>query len=1071
MKNFTKLLLLSSILLVAVTFRSSAQSILNPADPVITYNPSSPPVEPPFGTIGKWVRTVRMWWNTDAYKAYIYKGVAFRLKYPKSYNPSAPDGKKYPMLIFFHGLGEASPITDNEFHLLWGAEYFAQSVENGTYDGYVLMMQSQGFWGGGHYAFAKELAEYMITNNKLDPFRTTVNGLSSGGQGTWEMYLNNTNFIVGAIPMSSCAFYYRSIETVNKVKFTPFWNAHGGLDGSPSPYTCYEVRDSMLAAGANYKNIMYPNKGHDTWNETFAEPEFWPFLSKAYASNPWTLYGKTDFNGTEPINVTIGLPPGYDAYEWRKNGVLISGATTNSINVTQTGVYDARVRRGATLWSNWSKQPVPINRITDSTPVTNIHIEAENYTAMSGIQTEPTQDVGGGLNVAWQDVGDWMDYSVNIPTTGTYQLKFRIASQFANSQVQVRNASGDLISAVVVPNTGYFQTWQTASASGFFLAGQQTVRIYTTVTSGGWNFNWWEIKSGTGTAPPPANVPPTANAGSPQSITLPTSSVTLTGSGTDTDGTITTYAWSQVSGPAAATFGTPAAATTTANNLVQGSYVFRLTVTDNSSATATSDVTITVNAAPSGGPALRIQAENYSAMFGIRTESTSDAGGGLNVAWQDTGDWMDYLVNIDSAGSKTVNFRIATQFTGPQFQLRKSDGTVLATLNVPNTGSFQNWQTISAVVTLPAGSQTLRIHTTQASGGWNINWWEIVGGGSVPPPPPVNNPPTANAGPNQTITLPTSSVSLSGSGIDTDGTITGYAWSKISGPAGSAFSSPSTAATNVTGLVEGTHVFRLTVTDNGGATGFSNVTITVNPVSTTPPNTIHIEAESYTVMNGIRTESTADAGGGLNVAWIDTNDWMDYSVNVPSIGVYTVRFRVATEKNGPPQLQLRKSDGTVLATVNVPNTGGFQNWQTVTATVSLTAGQQTLRIFCNNASGGYNVNWWELIPPSTGPTASPDITRSAISEPQVNDITNEAVSVYPNPVQSTISLVVNNELTGRMNIELVNAAGARVKAYRIEKPTTGIFRTTLQIGNLQQGSYFLRVNMNDWTDGKKLLKQ
>src|SRR5215207_3496823 len=113
-----------------------AQSVLNSSDPVVTYDSLNKPAEPAWGQIGKWVRTPRMTWNTDAYKAYIYKGIAFRLKFPKSYDAAANDGKKYPMLIFWHGLGEAATIYDNEFHLLLGCEFFQNAIENGTFDGY-----------------------------------------------------------------------------------------------------------------------------------------------------------------------------------------------------------------------------------------------------------------------------------------------------------------------------------------------------------------------------------------------------------------------------------------------------------------------------------------------------------------------------------------------------------------------------------------------------------------------------------------------------------------------------------------------------------------------------------------------------------------------------------------------------------------------------------------------------------------------------------------------------------------------------------------------------------------------
>ena len=64
-----------------------------------------------------------------------------------------------------------------------------------------------------------------------------------------------------------------------------------------------------------------------------------------------------------------------------------------------------------------------------------------------------------------------------------------------------------------------------------------------------------------------ANIPPTANAGSDITLTLPVNNTTLNGSGTDADGTIATYAWSRVSGPTTFTLGTANAATTTLTNL------------------------------------------------------------------------------------------------------------------------------------------------------------------------------------------------------------------------------------------------------------------------------------------------------------------------------------------------------------------------------------------------------------------------------------------------------------------------------------------------------------------------
>ena len=81
---------------------------------------------------------------------------------------------------------------------------------------------------------------------------------------------------------------------------------------------------------------------------------------------------------------------------------------------------------------------------------------------------------------------------------------------------------------------------------------------------------------------------------------------------------------------------------------------------------------------------------------------------------------------------------------------------------------------------------------------------------------------------DQTITLPVNIVTLSGSGSDADGTIAAYSWTKISGPSGSAIVNPATAATDITGLVQGVYQFQLQVTDNNGATATDVISITVN---------------------------------------------------------------------------------------------------------------------------------------------------------------------------------------------------------------------------------------------------
>jgi ribosomal protein L14 len=366
------------------------------------------------------------------------------------------------------------------------------------------------------------------------------------------------------------------------------------------------------------------------------------------------------------------------------------------------------------------------------------------------------------------------------------------------------------------------------------------------------------------TVNPLINLAPTANAGTDQTLTLPTNSTTLTGSGTDPDGTIASYAWARVSGPTTFTLGSAGAATTTLTGLVAGTYVFRLTVTDNGGTTATDNVTIVVNAAPQ--------------------PPTANAGANITL-------------------TLPVN---STTLTGSG---NDPDGTIAsydwARVSGPTTFTLGNAGASSTSLTgLVAGVYVFRLTVTDNSG---MTATDDI---TVTVNPAANQLPTANAGNNITITLPTNSVTLNGSGADADGTISGYAWTRVSGPTTYAFGSANAASTTATGLVAGTYVFRLTVTDNNGGTGFDDVTVTVNAAANQLPsanagnNIVITLPTNSTTLNGTGTDPD---GTITTYAWTRVSGPTTYafgSANASSTtvtglvqGTYTFRLTV-TDNSG-----------------------------------------------------------------------------------------------------------------------------------------------------------------------------
>jgi hypothetical protein len=108
----------------------------------------------------------------------------------------------------------------------------------------------------------------------------------------------------------------------------------------------------------------------------------------------------------------------------------------------------------------------------------------------------------------------------------------------------------------------------------------------------------------------------------------------------------------------------------------------------------------------------------------VDIEVTTDTGGGHNIGWTDTGEWLELPINVTQAGSYTANVRVASLNGGGMFTLELGGQTRGNTFSVAATGGWQTWTTLSTNLgDLNAGVQTLRIQ--MQAGGFNINWVEL----------------------------------------------------------------------------------------------------------------------------------------------------------------------------------------------------------------------------------------------------------------------------------------------------------------------------------------------------------
>lgn len=477
-----KVLLLTSVGLLCLFSIAQAQSnIFNPNDLnrrwvnngtnysndslSLTANPN-----PNIFGIQKWVSVKTSGVDSNAwgkdYKAYFINlngtRLPFRIKYPKSFSNPDSAGKKYPIMLFFHGAGEPGcpangGLYNNEKQMVHGGQRFRNAVEANTFDGFLLYPQTQvptngcwSDWGVAPYSpsyitiisMIDSLAKYA----RADVDRVLVDGLSNGGVACWSITSAYPQRVTKAAPSAAASAATNYAEFVH----IPIWFATGGKDTNPSPSYAASTYNGVNNIGGDIRWTLYPDLGHFVWNNHWSEPDFFSNMNDMHKANPLVFFKRFDYCPDSAINSKIGITAGFYAYEWQKDGVTIATSTNgshtiingssiisytgNEITVNSFGTYRVRFKRLATSdWSVYSPKPAVIfpKTQTITPPITVSGLRSKVLPALDGSTTVPLTLPSGYFGYEWRRVGD----NVVVSTSNNYnapigQYSAKIIEQF-----------------------------------------------------------------------------------------------------------------------------------------------------------------------------------------------------------------------------------------------------------------------------------------------------------------------------------------------------------------------------------------------------------------------------------------------------------------------------------------------------------------------------------------------------------------------------------------------------------------------------------------------------------------
>ncbi|HJX28489.1 MAG TPA: RHS repeat-associated core domain-containing protein [Thermoanaerobaculia bacterium] len=481
--------------------------------------------------------------------------------------------------------------------------------------------------------------------------------------------------------------------------------------------------------------------------------------------------------------------------------------------------------------------------------------------------------------------------------------------------------------------------------------------------------------------PPPVNRPPSADAGPEHTITLPVDTVDLEGTASDDglpEGSTLAVTWTKVSGPGPVTFVDATIAATSATFTVDGEYVLKLTASDGQ---LSSSDTTTVTVIPRNQPPVvdagsdqtleTVEMPVPTELHGTVTDDALPRGSAVTITWS----------VIDGPGAVTFA-DVQAAVTTASFDI---PGVYALRLTANDTEFTVTDDLIVTVL--------------------------------------KNEAPVVDAGPDETITLPTDTVTLAGTASD-DGLPTGstlaVTWTKVSGPGEVTFADAASAATSAIFTVDGEYVLELTATD-GQLSGNDTITITVISrnfppvVEAGPAQTIKLPAVaalSGTVTDdGLPRSSTVTAtwsviDGPGPVTFVDPNAPVT-SAFFSAPGVYTLRLSandteltvsddvvITVLKNDPPTVEAGPEQEVTLPGNVVLNGAATDD--------GLPSGS-TLQVFWGQVSGPAPVilhDAFTATTPVTFTVPGTYVLRLTASDSQLSASDEVTVLVKPQPFTS-----------------------------------------------------------------------
>ena len=200
----------------------------------------------------------------------------FDLRYLAAVPKGADEDQKFPLLLFLHGAGERG----DDLSVLTKHGPPAMIAQGDSFEMIVVAPQcpAKSWWNPKQLV---SLIDGLVAKYPVDTDRIYVTGLSMGGYATWGLLAEIPDRIAAAVPICGGG----DPEQADRMTGVPIWAFHGDADNVVPVSQTERMIDAIRQASGQPKVTIYPGVKHDSWTETYENPDVFEWMRKQRLSN------------------------------------------------------------------------------------------------------------------------------------------------------------------------------------------------------------------------------------------------------------------------------------------------------------------------------------------------------------------------------------------------------------------------------------------------------------------------------------------------------------------------------------------------------------------------------------------------------------------------------------------------------------------------------------------------------------------------------------------------------------------------------------------------------------------